>query len=73
MTSFGLAFGQDEARTISYREAFMKNSEFILGKEVLDVGCGTGILSIFAQRAGAAKVVGIDNSNIINTASNIIQ
>lgn len=60
-------------RTTCYRDAFLKNPDFIRDKYVLDVGCGTGILSIFAQRAGARKVVAIDNSNIINTARLIIR
>ena len=30
------------------------------GKQVLDMGCGTGILSLLASKRGAAHVVGID-------------
>lgn len=32
----------------------------IAGKRVLDMGCGTGILSIMAAKAGAREVTGID-------------
>lgn len=32
----------------------------IRGKKVLDMGCGTGILSIMASKAGASEVTGID-------------
>jgi ribosomal protein L11 methyltransferase len=31
------------------------------GKQILDMGCGTGILGILASRLGAGKVVGVDN------------
>ena len=33
------------------------------GKEVLDVGCGTGVISLLALQKGAAKVVCGDISN----------
>jgi len=39
---------------------------------VLDVGCGTGILSMFAARAGAKHVIGVDMSSIINKATAIV-
>ena len=40
---------------------------------VLDVGCGTGILCMFAAKAGAKKVIGVDMSNIIDQARVIVK
>jgi len=42
-------------------------------KVVLDVGCGTGIMSLFAAKAGAKKVYGIDNADIIYQAQQIVK
>uniref|UniRef100_A0A8C5PK56 type I protein arginine methyltransferase n=1 Tax=Leptobrachium leishanense TaxID=445787 RepID=A0A8C5PK56_9ANUR len=42
-------------------------------KVVLDVGCGTAILSMFAAEAGAKKVIGVDQSDIIYQAMDIIR
>lgn len=42
-------------------------------KVVLDVGCGTGILSMFAAKAGASHVIGIDQSEIIYQAMDIVR
>ena len=39
---------------------------------VLDVGCGTGILSMFASQAGAKHVYAVDCSSIIEQAQQII-
>ena len=40
---------------------------------VLDVGCGTGILSMFAARSGAKKVIAVDQSEIIYQAMDIVR
>ncbi|XP_067633862.1 uncharacterized protein Art3 [Eurosta solidaginis] len=63
----------DVVRTTSYQDALLLNKEFISGKDVLDVGCGTSVLSIFASKAGARNVIGIDNSDIIYNAIDIIK
>ncbi|CAD7700068.1 unnamed protein product [Ostreobium quekettii] len=52
----------DQVRTKAYQNALQKNSSLVKGKVVLDVGCGTGILSLFACRAGAAQVIAVDGS-----------
>ena len=41
----------------------------IQGKTVMDVGCGSGILSLFCARAGAKHVLAIDASDVADRAS----
>ena len=62
---------KDKVRTEAYRDAIEGNPELFKDKIVLDVGCGTGILSMFALRAGAKHVIAIDNSGIIERAKEI--
>lgn len=59
---------KDTVRTDAYRDFIYENKNLFEGKIVLDVGCGTAILSMFCARAGAAKVIAVDNSDIINFA-----
>ena len=63
---------KDEVRTLTYRNAMYHNKHLFKGKVVLDIGCGPGILSMFAAKAGASKVIAIDCSNIIDYAQKII-
>lgn len=64
---------KDKARTEAYRDGMMANKALFDGATVIDVGCGTGILSIFAVQAGAARVVGIDASNMAKHARQIVK
>ena len=63
---------KDTVRTLSYRDAIYQNKHLFQDKTVLDVGCGTGILSLFAARAGAKRVFGVDNSNIAIHARQVV-
>ena len=63
---------KDRVRTMSYRNAVYSNKHLFKDKVVLDVGCGTGILCLFAANAGAAHVIGVDCSSIIEQATQIV-
>ncbi|AET40431.1 protein-arginine omega-N methyltransferase HMT1 Ecym_6026 [Eremothecium cymbalariae DBVPG len=63
---------QDTVRTLSYRNAIIQNKDLFKDKIVLDVGCGTGILSMFAAKNGAKHVIGVDMSSIIEMAKKIV-
>ncbi|GAB4813615.1 hypothetical protein N2152v2_000661 [Parachlorella kessleri] len=64
---------KDEVRTRTYMNAILRNEHLFKGKIVLDVGCGTGILSLFASKAGAKHVYGIDMSAIAEQAKQIVK
>jgi type I protein arginine methyltransferase len=64
---------KDRVRTEAYRDFMYKNKDLFKDKIVLDVGCGTGILSMFAAASGASKVFAVDASDIIEKAKLNIQ
>lgn len=64
---------KDEVRTVTYRNSMYHNKHLFKGKTVLDIGCGTGILSMFAAKAGATRVIGIECSNIVEYAKQIVE
>jgi ribosomal protein L11 methyltransferase len=55
-----MAFGTAHHETTQLMASWLMELD-IKGKEVLDMGCGTGILAILANKMGAANVTGIDN------------
>lgn len=64
---------KDDVRTKTYEMAIKQNPHLFEGKIVLDVGCGTGVLSMFAAQAGAKHVYAVDCSSIIDQARAIIK
>uniref|UniRef100_A0A4W3J634 type I protein arginine methyltransferase n=1 Tax=Callorhinchus milii TaxID=7868 RepID=A0A4W3J634_CALMI len=64
---------KDEIRTLTYRSSMYHNKHVFKDKTVLDVGSGTGILAMFAARAGAKKVYGIECSSISDYSEKIIK
>lgn len=50
---------KDEVRTLTYRNSMFHNKHLFKDKVVLDVGSGTGILCMFAAKAGAKMVIGV--------------
>ena len=61
----------DRRRTEAYREAIARVVR--PGDTVLDFGTGTGVLAIFAERAGAAKIYALDKSRMIEAARQLIE
>jgi type I protein arginine methyltransferase len=64
---------QDTIRTSTYASFILSNPEIFENAVVLDVGCGTGILSLIAASAGAAHVYAIDASEIAEKAERIVR
>lgn len=63
----------DKPRTLAYKEFIESNSDMFLDKVVLDVGAGTGILSLFAAKAGAKKVYAVECNNVSYGCQKIVE
>ena len=61
----------DRIRTEAFREAIEKTVK--PGDVVVDVGAGTGILSLFAARAGASRVYAIERTSTIEQGKAIAE
>lgn len=64
---------KDKPRTLAYKEFLEKNVNLIKDKVVLDVGAGTGILSLFAARSGAKRVYAVEASDIVHLCKEIVK
>jgi protein arginine N-methyltransferase 1 len=58
----------DHVRMRAYHSAIMSNKDLFKDKVILDVGAGSGILSIWAAQAGAAKVYAVEFTDVAKHA-----
>ena len=56
----GMAFGTGRHESTRIMIKLMDNVDF-QGKTVLDIGCGSGILALYANILGAGKIIAVDN------------
>lgn len=64
----------DNIRTSAYYDAIMAHKENFKDKTVIDVGTGTGILALFAAKAGAKKVYALEGSpELAKAAKKVVQ
>ncbi|KAF8547093.1 S-adenosyl-L-methionine-dependent methyltransferase [Imleria badia] len=63
---------QDKVRTASYTSFILTNPILFRDAIVLDVGCRTGVLSLFAAKSGPKHVYAIEASGIAEKAKKIV-
>uniref|UniRef100_A0A3B4XNA4 Histone-arginine methyltransferase CARM1 n=1 Tax=Seriola lalandi dorsalis TaxID=1841481 RepID=A0A3B4XNA4_SERLL len=64
---------QDYTRTATYQRAMLVNETDFRDKVVLDVCCGSGILSYFAIQAGATRVYAVESSPMAKYTQIMVQ
>lgn len=64
---------EDHKRTGAYYAAVMQNRAQFVGKTVLDVGTGSGILALFAAKAGARKVYAVEATDMAKHARRLVE
>lgn len=62
----------DKVRTLAYKNAILNSKDKFQDKVVMDVGAGTGILSIFCTQAGAKKVYAVEASDMVKITKEVI-
>ena len=64
---------EDEVRMDAYHDAILGNADNFKDKVVLDVGCGTGVLALFAAKAGARKVYAVEATRAADFARILVK
>ena len=70
--AFGAGHHETTSMMIERLIEAQENGYFALERNILDMGCGTGVLGIMAKKCGAANVtaVDIDDKSVANTLEN---
>ncbi|XP_030371995.1 protein arginine N-methyltransferase 1-like [Scaptodrosophila lebanonensis] len=63
---------RDRATMLAFKDAMEHNAQLFKGSVVLEVGCGSGILSMWAARQGAKRVIAVEPSDIAQVARQLV-
>uniref|UniRef100_A0A7N0ZTV5 Protein arginine N-methyltransferase PRMT10 n=1 Tax=Kalanchoe fedtschenkoi TaxID=63787 RepID=A0A7N0ZTV5_KALFE len=63
----------DRVRMDAYYNSIMQNKHHFIGKSVLDVGTGSGILAIWSAQAGARKVYAVEATKMSDHARALVK
>ncbi|KAM6979296.1 protein arginine N-methyltransferase 2 [Tautogolabrus adspersus] len=64
----------DKSRTEAYRQVILSNSASLKNKVVMDLGCGTGIISLFcAQLAQPSSVYAVEASSMADYTRQLVK
>jgi protein arginine N-methyltransferase 1 len=63
----------DHVRMRAYHSSILQNKSLFEGKVVLDVGTGSGVLSIWAAQAGASKVFAVEYTDMAKQAKRLVE
>lgn len=64
----------DRSRTETYRQVILSNSSSLRNKVVMDLGCGTGVISLFcAQLAQPSKVYAVEASSMAEYTRQLVK
>lgn len=61
----------DKSRTETYRQVILGSSASLSNKVVMDLGCGTGIISLFCAQLARPSVVML-TEELLNTWTHVI-
>ncbi|XP_034482377.1 protein arginine N-methyltransferase 1-like [Drosophila innubila] len=64
---------RDEATMLGFKAAFAANAELFRGATVLEVNCGSGMLSMWAAQRGAARVIAVEPSDVCRVARQLVR
>ncbi|XP_035706093.1 protein arginine N-methyltransferase 6 isoform X2 [Folsomia candida] len=63
----------DKVRTNAYKDAIYNAKHLFEGKVIMDIGAGTGILSLFCANVGAKKVIAVEASELARFLPKVVE
>ncbi|XP_062135349.1 protein arginine N-methyltransferase 1-like [Drosophila sulfurigaster albostrigata] len=64
---------RDEATMLGFKAAIEANSELFRGATVLELGCGSALISMWVAHQGAARVYAVESSDVCQVARQLVQ